>query len=416
LASCARAFTKIQIPSDELSKHLTAQEILSINQEKGVPGKCTLERKECCLGAKSAGSNSVWRPDYCLVSDGVRYDERFQWNSAGGPKGMNDFVDALDIAPASTTWMGDSVLNQVWNAATCALYRKPRNYSLNVTDFSQQRIPQIDTLYGARSSYVLDASSALARLEVDMASDLQRVSTMSAQHRDRTVEMEFLRANLPITRYPNLTFEAIDSSALGRACETSEVLISNFGVHWNHDREKDFEQQMGRLLDYLSYCAKRGGRLKTFIWIEPLPQHFVGPDGTYKSIQHALAQHTYTTEQLERFAAGRNMSVEELKAADKEFSFGHCFPHQYIDTKAHNTSWRSRVFQNAVHDRGMNVGSAVGQSMAPALQVFVLPTHDFMGDMHYMHPGECTHWCYTPLLYEPLWHRLHEILSARFAR
>jgi len=407
-------FTKIKIRGDLIAKYLTDEELLSINQEESVPGKCTLERSECCLGATSAGGNSVWRSGKCSVAHGVRYDERFQWNTPDGPKEMYDLVDALDRAPASITWMGDSVLNQVWNAASCALHRKPRNYILNLTDFKDERTPQIDTLYGggigAQYSSVLDASEA-QRLAVDLATDLQRVSAMSAQHGEGTVKMEFWRAYRPITM-TNLTFKAIGSSALGKACATSEVLISNFGAHWNHDNEQGYEGQMGRLLDYLSYCIKSGGRLKTFIYIEPLPQHFVGPDGTYRSVMHALDQHTYTTEEIERFAVGRNMSVQELQDADRNFSLGRCYPQRHIGKQPRSSSWRSRVFQKAVHDRGMQIGGAVAQSMVPALQVFVLPTHDFMSHSHYMHPDECTHWCYTPLLYEPLWHRLHEIFSA----
>jgi hypothetical protein len=409
-------FKKVQMSKDEVAKYLTHEERQSINSQEKVPGQCTLERQECCLGASSGGAGSLWKAGQCPASKGVRYDERFQLITPDGPKKMNDLADALDRAPASITWMGDSVLNQVWNAASCELHRKPGKYEINVTNFKGQKIPTIDTFYGwavgAQTSAVVDASAS-ERTSSIAATDLQLASAMSAQHGQRTVEMEFFRAYRPLTA-SNATFEDIDSSALGSACATSEILISNFGVHWDHAHEEDFEKQMGRLLDYLSYCVKRGGRLKTFIWIEPLPQHFVGPDGTYHSFQNALGHNTYTTEQIEWFARARNMSIEELKVADckDKCPLDKCFPHLHIDRGTHNTSWRSILFQKAVRDRGMQVGGAVAQSIAPALKLFVLPTHDFMSDLHYMHPGECTHWCYTPFLYEPLWHRLHDIFDA----
>jgi len=61
------------------------------------------------------------------------------------------------------------------------------------------------------------------------------------------------------------------------------------------------------------------------------------------------------------------------------------------------------MFQKALHKR-LLLGS-----MVPA--VHILPTYDFMSKLSYMHPGDCTHWCYTPMLYEPIWHRLHGIFD-----
>jgi len=186
----------------------------------------------------------------------------------------------------------------------------------------------------------------------------------------------------------------------------------------NHDREKDFEKDIGRLLDYLSYCFKRGGRLKTFIWVEPTPQHFVGPDGDFHSVLDNFVDvieenHTrnFTEEDMEQFARDRNMIMEELKDADAHFNAStmRCWPHQRIHGATHAIPWRSALFQKALQDRGMGIDGAVVGIMTPA--VYILPTSDFMSNLSYMHPGDCTHWCYTPMSYEPIWHRLHGIFD-----
>jgi hypothetical protein len=239
---------------------------------------------------------------------------------------------------------------------------------------------------------------------------LQFAGAVTAQRAERTVAMEFFRAYRPLT-VSNATFEDVDSSALGRACVNSDMLISNFGIHWNLGASKGFEEDIGRFLDYLSHCIKRGGRLKTLIWVEPHPQHFVGPNGDFRSVTFG----PYTEEDMEQFARGRNMTMGELNDADSNGAeIKKCWPHQHIHGETHAVSWRRTLFQKALRDRGMGwdsmgmYGADVG-SMAPA--VHILPTYDFMSDLYYMHPGECTHWCYTPLLYEPIWHRLHDILD-----
>jgi len=327
---------------------------------------------------------------------------------------MNELFEALDIAPASITWIGDSVFNQVWNSASCALRRKPGTYNVTTTATGQEHITTFDTQYGwavgAQHSSTMDASISKKTSSTE-SMGLHFVSSMSAQSGGRTVAMEFFRTYQPLT-ISNATFKDIDSSTLGRACENSDMLISNFGIHWNRGRAKAFEEDMGRFLDYLSYCVKRGGRLKTLIMVEPAPQHFVGPNGGYFSVRDDFVNgHTYTEEEMTQFAGYRNMTLNNLIQADLNFNAStmKCWPHRDIHGGTHATSWRSTVLQKILHDRGMGIdGAVVGSTV---LAVHILPTYDFMGDLSYMHPGECTHWCYTPLLYEPIWHRLHGIFD-----
>jgi len=404
-------FEIVQMSSEEMAKHLSEPELMSINQDKATPGKCTLDEK-CCLGAASGGADNAWRSDFCLASDGVRYNERFQLTTPSGPGKMNELFEALDVAPASITWVGDSVFNQVWNSAQCALSRKPGTYNVSITATGTKHITTADTMYGwavgAQTSSTADASN---KADSTAAMGLQFVSGMSAHSGGRTVAMEFFRAYQPLT-ISNATFKDIDSSALGRACKNSDMLISNFGLHWNRDRDKAYEDDMGRFLDYLLYCVNRGGRLKTLIWVETTPQHFVGPDGDYFAVQNDFTnRHTYTEEEMTQFARDRGMTLEELKDTDIHFNAStmKCWPHRHIHGESHAISWRHAVFQKLLHDRGIGSdGAAVGST---TLAAHILPTHDFMSDLSYMHPGDCTHWCYTPLTYEPIWHRLHHIFG-----
>jgi len=411
-------FETVEMSEQDMKEYLTEPELRSINQDEAVGGTCTLPGKDgqCCLGAASGGADNVWKPSFCLASNGVRYNERFKLVTSSGERKMKELFEALDIAPASITWMGDSVFNQMWNSASCALRRKPGTYNMTITDASDQHITTHDTMHGwavgAQSSQTVDASIVKKADSTD-AMGLQFVSGMSAQSGERTVAMEFFRTYQPLT-VSNATFEDIDSSALGSACTNSDMLISNFGLHWNYDRAEEFEKDIGRFLDYLSYCVKRGGRLKTFIWVETTPQHFVGPNGDWHSVMQNLWSSygdfmnnpTYTTKDMEQFARYRNMTMEELIDSDLNFNAStmKCWPHRLLRGGNHVVSWRTTVFQKVLHER-FHTGS-----MAPA--VHILPTYDVLSNLPYMHPGgECTHWCYTPMLYEPIWHRLHGIFD-----
>jgi len=411
-----QGFETVEMSEQDMKEYLTEPELRSINQDEAVHGTCTLPgtKGQCCLGAASGGADNAWRRDFCLASNGVRYNERFKLITNSGERKMKELFEALDIAPASITWMGDSVFNQMWNSASCALRRKPGTYNMTITDASDQHITTYDTMHGwavgAQSSQTVDAS-IVKKAESTDAMGLQFVSGMSAQSGERTVAMEFFRTYQPLT-ISNATFEDIDSSALGRACNNSDILISNFGLHWNHGRVKTFETDIGRLLDYLSHCVQRGGRLKTFIWLETTPQHFVGPNGDYHSVvDDFINQNVYSVQDMEQFAGYRNMTMGELKDADANFNAStmKCWPHRTLNGGHHVDSWRTAVFQKALHDRGMGIDGAVVGSMAPA--VHILPTYDFMSNLSHMHPGDCTHYCYTPLLYEPIWHRLHGIFD-----
>lgn len=161
--------------------------------------------------------------------------------------------------------------------------------------------------------------------------------------------------------------------------DTSDIVIFYFGLHWTPLEEGDFGHAMTNFLK-----AANGKNVTVLAWRETSAQHFDAPGGHYG---------------LER------------GTADK------CVPIDANNSNGRNFRWPS--MQQAAHDAGLiwknPLDANFGDDGDNRNELIVLPFRNYTAPLHYLHPGECTHYCHTPYLWLPIWQALR-IAMDRAAR
>lgn len=172
---------------------------------------------------------------------------------------------------------------------------------------------------------------------------------------------------------------------------TSVLLIANMGLWYNN--EDEFAALAPQVLDYLLTLAEVPGLVNTLAWHETLTQHWVSPTGTGYFIKEVVDAQEKAWDQAKLVDDTTNL---------KEFMVPGCCAALTNYTLA--TDWR-----NGIVHRTMD--------KSPRMQkhIHLLPmaslTKD-IPDMHTCNPfykHDCTHYCYTPLLWQVLWHQIKDL-------
>jgi len=159
-----------------------------------------------------------------------------------------------------------------------------------------------------------------------------------------------------------------------------------------YDQHKEYgqllEDHMRAFLPQFAVWAGKGGMA---VFREVTPQHFKSEDGGY---------HNSGSESNEKACAP--ISHEKACLGGKSQCAGW------------NTAWQYPVVQRVMAELGINNGSQrCEEAESPRGTVYTLPIFDVYADRFDNHPGyikgiktDCTHWCHTPMFWEPIWDRL----------
>lgn len=261
-------------------------------------------REQCCIGAISNGGMQGWR-GHCVLED---QQLKYQWET-------NEYIythDDLGGEPHHVVFLGDSVMNQMFDSMMCYIDPSDR------IPVIEQRNRTGSWRYGIKSNITIDMTDKLK-------------FTMLKSYRQR---------------------EGDDSISRVCADPTVNALVYNIGLHYNkRGNEPDMLVNNTRWFarEFLEHC--RGVNL---VIRETTPQHFNNSDsGEWRK-----------------------------KQTD-------CVPIKK------ETRWRHELL----------VGT-LGKEY-PQLNFTVVPVWDVMRDRYDLHMGrECTHYCYTPSLWNPIINRV----------
>lgn len=174
--------------------------------------------------------------------------------------------------------------------------------------------------------------------------------------------------------------------------ETSNVaLVANMGM-WFND-VSHYRSMLPSVLNWLLSIAKTPNRSKTVSWHESVMQHWVNKDGSgYYSKDETKMQQT----QID--------TTNFTLIPDRDFMVpGCCSP---VTNSSYMADWRNDVVTESFDAR-------------PELResIHLLPfahiTRD-IPDLHTCNPFfflDCTHYCYTPMMWQPLWHQIRDMTS-----
>jgi hypothetical protein len=130
--------------------------------------------------------------------------------------------------------------------------------------------------------------------------------------------------------------------------------------------------------------SKGGSVNNSITWVEATAQHWASEDGSgYYSSPLATAQ-------------GVRAEAANFSAVDPEM--WHSDLACRAITAKENLDWRNILAKESLARHGQGKIAFVGLN----------GTTKSLADLHISHPYklDCTHFCYTPLLWQPLWHYL----------
>lgn len=183
--------------------------------------------------------------------------------------------------------------------------------------------------------------------------------------------------------------------------QAAHIYILGFGLHYNSITTKKHNEGYALPSNYvegMSQFLKALGPQKLLLQREASAQHFDAPNGGYAPWTH-----------------------------DSEAEQQHCKA-MNDTTSGRVNNFRESSFQLGVLQAGFEYLDSGALSSAPAAsrhnnhQVILLPFFDFTAQLHDLHPRrlpydhalDCTHYCPSPYLYNPLWRSLRLAMDWKF--
>jgi hypothetical protein len=329
--------------------------------------------KYCALGSISKGGETFpsancggGRLTYDRVQQRVR-----EWLREDGVCDTCRILDIMAEKNLTLSFWGDSMQHQVFDGFICELSR--RNYAILNSEHRKNT-------------------------NGDWTTRMNRISTLtvaSPNWYQQNVTIKFF------SQYqPKFTLEGIYKESIIPLLEGgTDILFFNFGLHWPGTRHEQtvYQRQMLTTLEVLKQHAVGTGKISLFAFRETSAQHFDTPLGDWPN---------------------------------KRLIYN-CTP---LDTTNPSFGWRNRDILDAANKNGFTPVVVVDPSgktpMPPPpllrqdshgdnnkddeIPFFALPFSEFTSEFHDLHPGECTHYCSTPHLWNPLWRSLRLAMNRTF--
>ena len=325
----------------------------------------------CCLGARSTGGIQVYQgAEEACPQDLPIY---FQ---------IQDFaVQELEAYPVSdhTNWtqtkcdvcrivhivasmkhkriaiVGDSVQRQLFNGLECELRR--RNFEVSITDHKLWPRPrenedwkQRGWKYGMRQQFCFNVTTPYTH-----------------NHQNHS-----LSSYVEICQYDHYR-PYLDMVQHAAIASQSDIMMIDYGAHYLPGRKKwrnEFKQSIQSLLKVFdnSECL--------LMYRETAAQHFDSNGGEYEQWMHE---------------DWKNITCRPIRGTIMK--------------------WRTKIFESAAGEGGYSIVDSFQPMQAGAQdkkkEVAFLPFFDYSSKMLSLRDGtDCTHFCYTPHLWYPIWRHM----------
>jgi hypothetical protein len=267
---------------------------------------------------------------------------------------LKDFFFHLTKKKGMLLLIGDSVMQQFFNALACELEREkvwtnPDNFK-NTDEVQYISLDQVSAATSADSSSTKSAIKFLPIYHfVDGRYDRRKEASFNLLM-DTLVDI--------IKNYPTL------------------YIMCNMGLHYIDNpapgfAKQDYFNQMEKLLVYLHKFRQTHSSTHDIqiIWRETTAQHFMTPNGFWPGIKYI-----------------RNMVLK-------------CAP---LEDVSPQSDWRNRAIEKIIQDHSL--GSSI----------HLLRYYNITAPLWSEHPNghmkDCTHFCWTPMLYQPIFHYLRNLI------
>lgn len=301
-------------------------------------------------------------------------------------KPLLDLVNRLLDSHTTLLLLGDSTTRQKLQAFQCELARTDPRIRFNGNLFG---IVPCDTLLRV---YMPDKRE----FHVYGVSLGPRATECIGKHFPTKLSGEELKAiiaedpTLGIGYHANKLLDMINHEQ-----NRSVLVIANTGLWYNI--ESEYREVMPGVLAWLHNRTQLrhnqyGIPLQNHVaWHETLRQHWISTDGTgYFHVTVVDAQE----------AAWKQVPLDnDTLVPAKEFMVPHCCQHI-----SNSSDWRNDIARQLIQAKPQYVA-----------HIPILPMADItrdIPDLHTCNPyykHDCTHYCFTPLMYQPLWHQMREL-------
>jgi hypothetical protein len=369
------------VVSKNLNSWLSPLDICLINDSRNISADEIMKDCENNLMAKQKLADfppvrcrigNTWpsRSKFCDSTDIPFAKRKHFLTSASGYDDPNDpvlkeFFEHLTKKNGILLMIGDSVMQQFMNAVACELSRegvwKDYNRFKNT-----------------------DETQYISLKEVQNANEL-KTAEKSDDHSIKSA-MKFL----PIYHFVDGRYDRKPQAAFNSLVSTLHdclqqyktiIILVNMGLHYIENpspgfSKTDYSAQMTKLLLYLSSFHNNATRLTQhsveIVWRETTAQHFATNNGFWPGVKYT-----------------------------KDMKLG-CFPIQ--DTSA-LADWRNREIERIISTHSLSSS------------IHYLPFYNLTVPLWSEHPNgmlkDCTHFCWTPMLYQPMFHYLRDLIRKK---
>jgi len=375
-------FTWKRMNNDETQLFFTSGEIASMTTSKQV-ASCdrSIISGRCCIGAMSSGGEQVWRPGKSCVNDNISDFSRSLFSRYFRPtlpdgKTREFLFNPVDILAmlentknTTISFIGDSVSHQMFDSFICAIMRIEGATTVSGTGFSRKK---------------------------------KRWKVGTAVRYETSVM--FNETNYNFVFHREFTFSK-DGRTIQEICSTdSDILVINYGLHWN-THELYFEDMKFLMAFIKQHCLSRGIQV---IFRGTTSQHFKTFGGSY-----ATSNKKNSKDEYEKFI---------LNSTGFNISQSTCTKMRFRDSRQMKSlfSWRDRLLVESAQSSNLTVyetpwGKSATGCMDTKLSssLFFIPFGALTASLDTMHKSECTHYCYTPELWAPVWDAIYLAVRQR---
>lgn len=293
-----------------------------------------------------------------------------------GVKGYTDasqkpILNAIkNFAKSKTTLilLGDSTMRQKLQSLECELRRE------------EPRAKFQGNLYG-----ILPCNTTLTVYFPDMAPYIIHAISLGPR------SVDCLPAELKSPDIAEHTFENARYivNYLNDVLQQNVVLVANMGI-WYND-EGIFQEAITPVLNWLNSVVEKPNFKNSVVWHESTSQHWISASGS------GYFEKQIVDKQENEWPDYSTMEIEK-------------FENHYCCRPITNTSfmadWRNDIVKDSI---GKNPNYLQNIPILP-LAAITRP----ISDLHTCNPSykhDCTHYCFTPLMWQPFWHQIYNLSS-----
>lgn len=203
----------------------------------------------CCLGSYSSGGTVHWSASQCSVE----YADYGVIPKLPNHQSLRTAIEVLELIGNRTFGVtGDSVMLQMASAMECSWSRS--EHKISYINHEAVKLPKLTNEANASPSWKYGVGSR---------------ESWTFKFSDSTISPKMI-LELQYRPYRSLV-------QLQHLIEQVDILMLNFGLHWNSQSQSDYKIEISAILKFLSNYSDK----KIIIWRETSAQHMFSIGGEY---------------------------------------------------------------------------------------------------------------------------------------